>query len=111
MPSAAFLPDFGQELAEPAIIDHHHGVHTQELVDHVAASTGLPDAEAARVVDDVVAYFMESTEHFVRRRHRELKSVGLRNPEIWTRLGHELADRVVAAPTLTDRQLRRIVYG
>ena len=28
-----------------------------------------------------------------------------------TRLVRELEDRVVAAPTLTERQLRRLVYG
>src|ERR1700742_4819090 len=41
-----------------------------ELVRHVAASTGLPGPVAARVVADVVAYFSETTEEFVRRRHR-----------------------------------------
>ncbi|MGH3507839.1 MAG: hypothetical protein ACRDO2_11610, partial [Nocardioidaceae bacterium] len=90
---------------------HHRGVHVPDLVDHVATSTGLSTHDAARVVEDVVAYFTESTEDFVRRRHVELKSEGRKNDEIWVQLAGELSERVVAPPRLTDRQLRRIVYG
>ena len=54
-----------------------------ELVAQVAASTGLTEREAARVVDDVVAYYAEPTEAFVRRRHAALKLRGMRNDEIF----------------------------
>lgn len=81
------------------------------LVDHVAATTGLSAAEAARVVEDVVAFHAEPVEGYVRRRHAELKTYGARNPEIFARLAEELAHRVVAAPPLSERQLRRIIYG
>ena len=47
----------------------------------------------------------------MRRRHAELKTHGARNPEIFAHLAEELAHRVVAAPALSERQLRRIVYG
>jgi hypothetical protein len=33
------------------------------------------------------------------------------NPRIFDRIAAELAERPVAAPTLTPRQIRRIVYG
>jgi hypothetical protein len=82
-----------------------------ELVDRIAASTGLSPAEAARVVQDVVAFHAESVEDYVRRRHTHLKTYGARNDEIFARLAAELDGRVVAAPALTERQLRRIVYG
>ncbi len=81
------------------------------LVRHLAQSTGLTEAEAARVVDDVVAFYAEPVEQYVRRRHAELKTYGARNPEIFAELARELAERVVAAPPLTERQLRRLVYG
>jgi hypothetical protein len=83
----------------------------EDLVRHVATTTGLDQGEAARVVTDVVAYFSESTEEVVRRRHRELKARGVKNDDIWSRIATELSSRVVAAPHLSDRQLRRIVYG
>jgi hypothetical protein len=82
-----------------------------ELVERIATSTGLSPAEAARVIEDVVAFHAEPVEEFVRRRHAHLKDYGARNPEIFARLAEELAGRVVSAPPLTERQLRRIVYG
>ncbi len=82
-----------------------------DLVRHVAGTTGLPPGVAARVVADVVAYFAETTEDFVRRRHRELRGRQYRNAQIWTALAAELSTRPVAAPALSERQLRRIVYG
>ncbi|MBB6628034.1 hypothetical protein H5V45_11965 [Nocardioides sp. KIGAM211] len=82
-----------------------------DLVAHVAASTGLSEAEAARVVQDVVAFHAEPVEAYVRRRHAHLKTYGARNDEIFARIAAELATRVVAAPALSERQLRRLVYG
>lgn len=63
------------------------------------------------MVADVLAYFSEPTEEYVRRRHGELKSRGLTNDEIFPRIAAELPGRRVAAPELSLRQLRRIVYG
>jgi hypothetical protein len=82
-----------------------------ELVAHVVSSTGLTPPEAARLVNDVVAFYAESTQTFVRRRHAELKLRGMRNDEIFEQIGSELDQRVVAAPQLTSRQLRRMIYG
>ena len=48
---------------------------------------------------------------YVRRRHAHLRTYGARNAEIFSRIAAELEERVVAAPPLTERQLRRIVYG
>jgi hypothetical protein len=90
---------------------HHRGVPDPELVAHVAGSTGLSEGEAARVVGDVLAHYREPVEEYVRRRHTRLQLHGARNPEIYRIIAAELADRVVAAPELSERQLRRIIYG
>ena len=83
----------------------------EALLAHVVATTGLTPGEAARVVEDVVAFYAEPVEDVVRQRHAHLKTYGARNAEIFTRIAAELEHRVVAAPPLTERQLRRIVYG
>ena len=83
----------------------------QQLVRHVVGSTGLPAPVAERVIADVVAYFSETAETFIRRRHAELQRRGRKNAEIWRVLAAELAERPVAAGEFTERQLRRIVYG
>lgn len=81
------------------------------LVAHLRATTGLSAAEAARVAEDVIAFHAEPVEDYVRRRHAHLKTYGAKNPEIFARIAAELHERVVAAPDLSERQLRRIIYG
>ena len=82
-----------------------------DLVGRLVRTTQLSPGVARRVVDDVVAYFAEPVESVVRRRHRELQARGLANPDIYERIAAELAVRPVAAPSLSSRQIRRIVYG
>lgn len=82
-----------------------------DLIGRVAASTGLSPGEAARVVADILAWYREPVEDYVRRRHAHLRMHGKRNTEIFPLIAAELADRLVAAPDMSERQLRRIVYG
>ena len=63
------------------------------------------------MVEDVVAFHAEPVEDYVRRRHAQLKTYGAKNAEIFAQIAEELAGRVVAAPELTERQLRRIIYS
>jgi hypothetical protein len=83
----------------------------EDLIEHLVRSTPLHRGEASRVVLDVLAYFDETTEEFVRRRHRELQAKGLVNADIFERIAEELPHRAVAPSVLSQRQLRRIVYG
>lgn len=83
----------------------------RDLVEHLARTTALSLGEAARVIDDVLAYFAEPAAAYVRRRHAELRGRGLTNDEIFHRIAAELPARRVAPPELSPRQLRRIVYG
>ena len=81
-----------------------------ELIDRVAATTGLTPTEATRVVEDVLAWYREPVEDFVKRRHAHHRLYGRHNAQIFALISEELAGRVVAAPPLSERQLRRIVY-
>ncbi|THA26287.1 hypothetical protein E4198_17755 [Streptomyces sp. RKND-216] len=92
------------------MLERRTPVH-EDLIDHLTRTTVLPRNEAVRVVLDVLAYFDETTEDYVRRRHRELKSGGLVNSDIFERIAAELPHRAVAPPELSLRQIRRIVYG
>ena len=83
----------------------------QDLARYLAASTGLPQPTAVRVVADVATYFDETIEEFVRRRHTELRQRQRKNDEIWPLIAAELGQRRFAAPGLSERQLRRMVYG
>ena len=83
----------------------------QDLARYLAASTGLPQSTAIRVIADVTTYFSETIEEFVRRRHAELQRTQRKNDEIWPVIAAELSQRRFAAPGLSERQLRRLVYG
>jgi hypothetical protein len=83
----------------------------QDLARYLAASTGLPQSTATRVIVDVTTYFSETIEAFVRRRHAELQRGQRKNDEIWPLIAAELSQRRFAAPGLSERQLRRLVYG
>ena len=58
-----------------------------------------------------VAYFDEPVEKYVRRRHGELQKAGLANPAIYQQIAAELTWWRVAAPRLSERQIRRVIYG
>ena len=82
-----------------------------ELLEHLHHTLGLERRVANRVVEEVLAYFDEPPESYVARRHQELRAAGTRNPDIFERLKAELAERRFPAPTLTSRQIRRLIYG
>jgi hypothetical protein len=96
---------------ELAVAVTQDGQMDRELVARVAGSTGLSPGEATRVVADVLGWYREPVEAFVRRRHEHLRRRGNKNEEIFALIAAELAERLVAAPALSARQLRRIVYG
>jgi len=84
----------------------------QPLIDHLCHGSGLTPSEVRKIVDEVIAFFAETPEAYVRRRHLEIRQeLGLPNPKIYKRIEAELAQLVFAAPALTERQIRRIIYG
>jgi hypothetical protein len=87
------------------------GGQWDELVQHLTRTTQLSEAAAKRVVEDVAAYFGESAEAFIRRRHKELQAAKLANPASFRLIARELAGRPVAAPEFSERQIRRVIYG
>jgi hypothetical protein len=73
--------------------------------------TRLAPFEARRVVEEVLAYLSESPAEFITRRHAELQREDVANAEIFRRLTSELEHRRFTAPRLSERQIRRLVYG
>ena len=73
--------------------------------------SAVPRLPAALFHSSVLSYYSESVQAFVARRHGELQRDGHRNREIYTQLLQELQHRRFRAPALTERQLRRWIYG
>ena len=88
-------------------------VDLDELAAFLSRSTRLDSDEARRILDEVVAWLAsETVEQFVLRRHRELKDGdSQRNEAIYRLIADEIALRPFAAAPLTERQIRRLIYG
>jgi polyhydroxyalkanoate synthesis regulator phasin len=82
-----------------------------ELIDYLVRTSRLSKSEATRVVDEVLSFLNESIDDFVRRRHRMLQHEGLANAEIFARIAVEVAALRFRSEPLTERQIRRMVYG
>lgn len=82
-----------------------------DLLDHLVRTTPLGPDQALRIIAEVIAYFDETLETFVRRRHRELQAEGLANSVIYQTIRCDLKFWRVAAPSTSERQIRRIIYG
>ncbi len=87
------------------------GTAPDDLMAHLEAVSGIGRRELERLVHEMTAYFAESVEEFVVRRHRELQAEDLRNEAIFDRIDGELRCRRFAAPPLSARQIRRLIYG
>jgi hypothetical protein len=113
---AVILPEIGQDRCEIAVsTSKMDSVPAQqshrELVEYLIRTCPLSPAEAGRVVADVLGYFSEPPEEYVRRRHRELKARGVTNDVAFEQIAAEIPQRRYAPPEFSLRQLRRIVYG
>lgn len=82
-----------------------------ELVRYLVRSSRMSPAEAARVVQDVLAFLSETPEDYIRRRHLTLQAQGQPNSEIFAQIAAELRQRRFRAPDYTERQIRRVIYG
>jgi len=82
-----------------------------ELVSRLVASYGLEAALAERIVEDIMVTFSSTPEEWVRSRHIRLQPLGLKNDEIYRSIIDELPSRRFASPPLTERQIRRLIYG
>ena len=81
------------------------------LLDHLVRTGGLGRSETRRMVEEVLSFYDETPEAFVIRRHRELQAEGMRNRAIYARVAAEMDERRFRASRLSERQIRRIVYG
>ena len=84
---------------------------TPELIAHIARLSGLPAHKAERIICEVADTFSETPEQFVTRRHAELKALGRRNADIFRILRDEIRHHRFSVPDLSERQIRRFLYG
>ena len=82
------------------------------LVSYLSTTSAMTPDAARRCIQEVLAYYGESLETFVQRRHRELQLDGeLKNEAIYEQIIGETQTRRFAVTPLSTRQVRRMIYG
>ena len=81
------------------------------LHQYLIESYNLHREDIPRLLGDVLGFFSATLEEYVQSRHLDLKALGLRNEEIYMTLQQEIEERRFKAPTLSLRQIRRMIYG
>jgi hypothetical protein len=84
---------------------------TTELRLHLQRTLGLDATTSARVLDEVLNYFNETPEMYVCRRHQELQHEMVPNAKAFGQIQHELRATRFRAVELSERQIRRLIYG
>ena len=83
----------------------------ERLKDHLRRAYGLPDPVIKQLWQDLLIFFQDDPEEYIRRRHLELQDQGLKNDEIYPLLLSEVPQTLFPGPKLSVRQIRRIIYG
>jgi len=83
----------------------------RELIDHLCRHSALTAPEAEHIAREVLTYFRETPESYVCRRHSELQALGWANARIYSVIRHEMTRTRFVSAGLTERQIRRLVYG
>ncbi|MFK7995884.1 MAG: hypothetical protein AB8B87_17240 [Granulosicoccus sp.] len=82
-----------------------------QLIEHLVRHSGLSSSQAIRLINEIVAFYSETPQLYIRRRHSELQKSGLANELIYSIIAEELGQHRFASEPLTTRQIRRAIYG
>jgi len=82
-----------------------------ELASQLATKYGLETSLAHRIVEDIQIAYADTVEEWVRSRHIRLQRQSLTNEAIYRCIAAELETRRFSAPSLSIRQIRRLIYG
>lgn len=78
---------------------------------YITTTYALNDNDFDRLMEDFNYYYVQELKAFIRIRHQELKLNGLKNNQIYHALKLEIEERRFKSETLSERRIRRIIYG
>ncbi|MCK4414167.1 MAG: hypothetical protein KAY32_11530 [Candidatus Eisenbacteria sp.] len=81
------------------------------LVQNLQSATGLDEAVLRKIVQEIREWYDEDLPAWVQRRHRELQRQGAPNREIFSMLCQEARRILIRPRPMTERQIRRLIYG
>lgn len=78
---------------------------------HLLSIVDIAEPELDKVVSDLLDHWSETLVQFVVRRHKELQRSGMPNRLAYAQIRSEVSSRRFLAEPLSERQVRRILYG
>jgi len=82
-----------------------------ELKSHSIETYNISAGTFDRLHEQFLAFYDQTLEEFVCRRHQELQKAGMKNHEIFWRIQIESTNQRFDVRRLSQRQIRRLVYG
>jgi len=90
--------------AEPPPVSPEFRAYLLEIVD-------VTERQLDKVIAHLQDHWSETVEEFVVRRHRELQHRGVPNRLAYAQIAADVQSRRFQARSLSERQVRRILYG
>jgi len=78
---------------------------------HLLNSYPVSEDLLDHILEDLGDYFALDVKEYIGIRHQQLQKEGRQNNDIYELIQKELDERRFAAPRLSIRQIRRIIYG
>ncbi len=82
-----------------------------EFKRYVVDTYGMTESAFDKLFEEFLACFGQTLEEYVAARHAALQRAGRKNAEIYRLIRKETEAMRFAAPALTERQVRRLIYG
>jgi hypothetical protein len=79
--------------------------------EHLLGIADISERDLDKLVEELMDHWSETVEVWVRRRHAQLQLRGVPNRLVYGTLVRELGNRPFAPQPLSERQVRRILYG
>jgi hypothetical protein len=83
----------------------------KKIAAYISRNYGLDATQAQKLVEELPLLFDFTVEHYIRNRHLSLQQQGQKNCGIYKTIAGELGSMVFSAEQLSERQIRRIIYG
>ena len=82
-----------------------------KIKNHIARNYGIEPEQAERLLEELPQLFPLTASEYICQRHLALQQLGFKNSEIYRKIGTELEGMVFSAGSMSERQIRRIIYG
>ena len=81
------------------------------LIHNLQSVTGLDEGVLRKILQEIRDWYDEDLQAWALRRHRDLQRQGIPNREIFGILREEAGRILIRPRPLTERQIRRMIYG